>query len=258
MLKLRNQQQVDDDGSSQYNDTMDSRDSSTAGTAYGSFRFGDSLKVSRDRTDTTIETTNQTTESNQVVESNTKKNTTTIQSSGSSRKDTYGSFQFDDTLKSKDISLVSKLRDLVERMDFMEKSVMVRLDRIENRLKRLEDGEDDDEEEKEENNNEDDAVFDEKERIEVLKKEIKKKLKNKKKRKKKKKSLRRNKIRVSSTVRASRKIQSSDPETHLHAKAGDEFQVLRIHKDEGKLFVMNKRTWKKGLIPHEESLELII
>ena len=257
MLKLRNQQQVDDDGSSQYNDTMDSRDSSTAGTAYGSFRFGDSLKVSRDRTDTTIETTNQTTESNQVVESNTKKNTT-IQSSGSSRKDTYGSFQFDDTLKSKDISLVSKLRDLVERMDFMEKSVMVRLDRIENRLKRLEDGEDEEEEEKEENNNEDDAVFDEKERIEVLKKEIKKKLKNKKKRKKKKKSLRRNKIRVSSTVRASRKIQSSDPETHLHAKAGDEFQVLRIHKDEGKLFVMNKRTWKKGLIPHEESLELII
>ena len=49
---------------------------------------------------------------------------------------TYGSFQFDDTLKLKDVSLVSKLRDLVERMDFMEKSVMVRLDRIEKRLTR--------------------------------------------------------------------------------------------------------------------------
>ena len=47
----------------------------------------------------------------------------------------------------------------------------------------------------------------------------------------------------------SKKIYSTDPKTHLHAKAGDEFQVLRIHKDEGKLFVMNKRTWKKGYIP---------
>ena len=51
---------------------------------------------------------------------------------------TYGSFKFDDTLNSKDVSLVSKLRNLVERMDFMEKSVMVRLDRIEKRLTRLE------------------------------------------------------------------------------------------------------------------------
>ena len=93
---------------------------------------------------------------------------------------TYGSFQFDDTLKSKDVSLVSKLRDLVERMDFMEKSVMVRLDRIEKRLTRLEEEKDNGEKEVVVVQQKEDAVVQPPKVKSVVKQKLRKVIKKKK------------------------------------------------------------------------------
>ena len=136
---------------------------------------------------------------------------------------------------------------------------MVRLDRIEKRLTRLEEEKDNGENEDEDQQKGDvvvqekaDAVVQPPKVKSVVKQKLRKVIKKKKrsaKRKKKKKGS--GEIRVHATVRASKKIYSSDPKTHLHAKAGDEFQVLRIHKDEGKLFVMNKRT-EERLHPYEQ------
>ena len=135
---------------------------------------------------------------------------------------------------------------------------MVRLDRIEKRLTRLEEEKNNTENEDEDQQRE--IAIEQQKTNSVIKMKLRKVMKKKKrstKRKKKKKKKSTGEIRVHATVRASKKIYSTDPKTHLHAKAGDEFQVLRIHKDEGKLFVMNKRTWKKGYIPHEDSLNVI-
>ena len=222
---------------------------SDVNSTYGSFKFDDTLKSSdsRVRVDTTIE-----------IPEKKKSMTNMVTRTTSDVNSTYGSFKFDDTLNSKDVSLVSKLRNLVERMDFMEKSVMVRLDRIEKRLTRLEEEKNNTENEDEDQQRE--IAIEQQKTNSVIKMKLRKVMKKKKrstKRKKKKNKKSTGEIRVHATVRASKKIYSTDPKTHLHAKAGDEFQVLRVHKDEGKLFVMNKRTWKKGFIPHEDSLDVI-
>lgn len=61
------------------------------------------------------------------------------------------------------------------------------------------------------------------------------------------------KIRIRSLIRAKGKITKRDT-SYLSAKLGDNFQVLRVHRQDEKIYVMNTSTWAKGFLPLDASL----